>query len=118
MANSVGAATLRISVCYVGPSGEVWLREFDLPVRATVADALQQSGFTAAFGALDPWSQGVGVFGQARQADSALSDGDRVEIYRPLCFDPKESRRRRADHRRTKAARATKGGKRRPAGLL
>ncbi|WP_195843344.1 RnfH family protein, partial [Bordetella pertussis] len=39
-------------------------------------------------------------------ADAPLADGDRVEIYRGLSFDPKESRRRRAE------------GKARPAGLL
>jgi hypothetical protein len=28
--------------------------------------------------------------------DTVLRDGDRVEIYRPLLADPKETRRRRA----------------------
>ncbi|WP_195846919.1 RnfH family protein, partial [Bordetella pertussis] len=51
----------------------------------------------------------------ATVADAPLADGDRVEIYRGLSFDPKESRRRRAEHRRALAAR---GGKARPAGLL
>lgn len=38
----------------------------------------------------------VGVFGEQRERSAALRDGDRVEIYRPLLIDPKESRRRRA----------------------
>ncbi|MGE5152805.1 MAG: RnfH family protein, partial [Bdellovibrio bacteriovorus] len=29
--------------------------------------------------------------------EQALEDGDRVEIYRPLIADPKESRKRRAE---------------------
>jgi putative ubiquitin-RnfH superfamily antitoxin RatB of RatAB toxin-antitoxin module len=29
-------------------------------------------------------------------AATALEDGDRLEIYRPLAADPKEARRRRA----------------------
>lgn len=118
MANSVDKASLRISVCYVAPTGQAWLRELNLATGATVQDALTHSEFSMAFDGLDPWKYGVGVFGQARQADSTLCDGDRVEIYRPLSFDPKESRRRRADHRRAKLARATKGGRMRPAGLL
>jgi uncharacterized protein len=118
MANSVDKTSLRISVCYVTPAGKAWLRELSLPEDATVQDALMHSEFSLAFGGLDPWKQGVGVFGQVRQADSILRDGDRVEIYRPLSFDPKESRRRRADHRRAKLARETKGGRMRPAGLL
>lgn len=63
-------------------------------------------------GSLGAWR---GVFGKAQAADAPLADGDRVEIYRGLSFDPKESRRRRAEHRRALAAR---GGKARPAGLL
>ena len=30
-------------------------------------------------------------------ADHRLTEGDRVEIYRPLIADPKESRRKRAE---------------------
>src|SRR3546814_10501406 len=42
----------------------------------------------------------VGVYGQECTLDRVLTDGDRVEIYRPLVFDPMESRRRRALHRK------------------
>jgi putative ubiquitin-RnfH superfamily antitoxin RatB of RatAB toxin-antitoxin module len=38
----------------------------------------------------------IGVYGRRCEADTPLCDGDRVEIYRPLNFDPMESRRRRA----------------------
>lgn len=38
----------------------------------------------------------VGIFGKKKAPDTVLRDGDRVEIYRPLLADPKESRRRRA----------------------
>ena len=57
----------------------------------------------------------MGVFGRAVRPDTALNDGDRLEIYRGLTFDPKESRRRRAEHRRALTAR---NGRERPAGLL
>jgi putative ubiquitin-RnfH superfamily antitoxin RatB of RatAB toxin-antitoxin module len=40
------------------------------------------------------------VYGRACAPDHVLQDGDRLEIYRPLDFDPQESRRRRAAHRR------------------
>jgi len=114
MGNDVG--TLQISVCYPTPSS-VWQRDLMLPVGATVADALRESGFLAAFPGLDPWEQGVGVFGRSCQAQTALLDGDRVEIYRALTFDPMVSRRRRAEHRRAKAT-AARNGRERPAGLL
>lgn len=105
---------LRVSVCYATPAG-AWQRTLTLPAGATVADAMAASGYAAAFPAVDPWAQGVGIFGRVREADAPLADGDRVEIYRALAFDPKESRRRRAEHRRTKAARV---GRARPPGLL
>ena len=108
------AALLNVSVCYALP-GHVWLRELRLPDGATVADALAASGFTQAFPVVQPWERGVGVFGRAAEPQSRLAEGDRVEIYRGLSFDPKESRRRRAEHRRTKTA---KNGRVRPAGLL
>lgn len=108
------AALLTVSVCYALP-GHVWLRELRLPDGATVADALAASGFSKAFPVVQPWERGVGIFGKGTEPQARLADGDRVEIYRGLSFDPKESRRRRAEHRRTKTAR---NGRVRPAGLL
>lgn len=108
------SANVSVSVCYALP-GHVWTRELSLPEGATVADALDASGFALAFPVVRPWESGVGVFGRAAEPQAPLADGDRVEIYRGLSFDPKESRRRRAEHRRSKAA---KNGRVRPAGLL
>lgn len=47
----------------------------------------------------------VGIFGKlvAKPAEHHLVEGDRVEIYRPLLADPKESRKRRAEKARLKA---------------
>jgi len=111
MANSV----LRVCVCHAESASSVWQRALDLPSGATVADAVRASGFAAQFPGRDAWQSGVGVYGKQCQPDTPLADGDRVEIYRPLAFDPKVSRRRRAEHRRAKAARQ---GRERPAGLL
>lgn len=112
MANEAGL--LRISVCHAGPAS-VWQRALALPAGSTVGDAVAACGFAAAFPGQDAWAMGVGVFGKLCQADTLLANGDRIEIYRPLAFDPKVSRRRRAEHRRAKAARL---GRERPAGLL
>jgi putative ubiquitin-RnfH superfamily antitoxin RatB of RatAB toxin-antitoxin module len=38
----------------------------------------------------------IGVFGKKVPPEQPLLNGDRVEIYRPLIADPKESRRQRA----------------------
>ncbi|MVW79922.1 RnfH family protein [Bordetella sp. 02P26C-1] len=107
--------TVRVLVCYPTPDS-AWAREVTLPAGATVRQAMIESGFAQAFPTLDPWKLGVGIFGKQCQADTPLSDGDRVEVYRELTFDPMVSRRRRAEHRRALAAART--GRERPAGLL
>ncbi|AZY52489.1 RnfH family protein [Bordetella avium] len=109
------ANELRVTVCFARQD-EAWLRELLLPVGATVADALAASGFAQLFPGIDVWQAGVGIYGQRREAHTLLADGDRVEIYRALTFDPKESRRRRVAHRRNHIA--ASGGRVRPAGLL
>jgi len=108
--------TIRVNVCFPTPSS-VWQRELILPRGATIDDAVRDSGFQAEFPAINVWEHGVGVFGKVCQPSTILADGDRIEIYRALTFDPMVSRRRRADHRRAKETRA-RNGRERPAGLI
>jgi len=90
--------SLSILVCQVWPR-RVWQVRLMLPAGTSVAQALAASGYDQAFAGQDPWEHGVGIYGHAVRAEDILRDGDRVEIYRPLTFDPMESRRRRAAHR-------------------
>jgi hypothetical protein len=94
------APMLRCCVVHALPGDEA-LFELELPPGATVGAALAAA--QARCGELDPkraaaidWTGPVGVFGEACGRDRALAAGDRVEIYRALRNDPKESRRRRA----------------------
>ena len=84
---------MRIEVVYALP-GRHDVTALELPAAATVGDALAASGLAARHPGLE-LSQ-LGIFGRRVAADTALSDGDRVEVYRPLALDPKEARRRRA----------------------
>ena len=68
-------------------AGGAEIVELDLPKGVTVREALAAAGIE---------SQRVGIFGKRVSADTRLTDGDRVEIYRTLKLDPKEARRRRA----------------------
>lgn len=111
---SDAAPGVRVQVCYALRDG-VWQCDLALAPGATIAQALAASGFDRQFPDLDPWVLGVGIYGRLAAPDTALADGDRVEIYRALSFDPKESRRRRVEHRRAKQA---KEGRERPPGLL
>ena len=66
-----------------------------LPLGATVAQALEQSGLQKLFPALDWQLVGVGIWGRKAATDQMLRENDRVEIYRPLRVDPKVVRRER-----------------------
>ena len=46
--------------------------------------------------AIDLTLHRVGIFGKLKTLDTVLRERDRIEIYRPLLADPKDSRRRRA----------------------
>lgn len=37
----------------------------------------------------------VGIFSQKKPLSASLQDGDRIEIYRPLPFDPMASRKQK-----------------------
>jgi hypothetical protein len=91
---------MECSVAWASPTAQrTW--SLRLPVGATVAEALHAARLLDARSG-DPlpdvhWERApVGVFGIACARSTVLTDGDRVEIYRPLQVDPKEARRRRA----------------------
>jgi putative ubiquitin-RnfH superfamily antitoxin RatB of RatAB toxin-antitoxin module len=93
-----------------------WLWTVDLPLAATVEDAINaarslaaqnpQAASGHAAGAFDvPWATApVGIFGQPCQRSDTPREGDRIELYRPLASDPRERRRARVQSQR-KAAR-------------
>jgi len=97
-------ARLRIEVVYAEP-GRARCRSFDLPAPACVADALAAAAADPLFAGLALGSAAVGLFGRRVGREHALSEGDRVEIYRPLPVDPKTARRARAAEARRRSAR-------------
>jgi uncharacterized protein len=84
----------RCSVVFATPARQ-WIWPVELPDDGTVADALLSARSLA--GDLPvPWDADVGIFGELCERSNVPRDGDRIEIYRPLRLDPKESRRARA----------------------
>lgn len=90
---------MNIQVVYAQPDA-VWQVDVQLPPGATVQAALDASGYAQQFPDHAGKLPVVGIYGQRCNMDRVLVDGDRIEIYRPLTFDPMESRRRRAVHRK------------------
>ena len=62
----------------------------------TIAESVDQSGIKAQFPVEEISQVKFGIWNKVRSSNEVVSEGDRVEIYRPLEADPKEARRRRA----------------------
>jgi putative ubiquitin-RnfH superfamily antitoxin RatB of RatAB toxin-antitoxin module len=85
----VSYLTVRVVVAEPERQTEV---ELTVPSGTTVAAAVEAARLTERHGSL-PESYTLGVWGREVPPETLLSDGDRVELYRPLPADPKETRR-------------------------
>jgi uncharacterized protein len=88
-------ADIRVQVCYARPDRQ-FLLELNVPDGTTLQAAVERSGLLGQASEIDLDKCKVGIHGKAKPLDTVLRENDRVEIYRPLIADPKESRRRRA----------------------
>jgi len=95
MAVDAGTRTLWVEVAYATPLKQAIVR-LEVPTGCTVAQAIERSGIRAQFPAMEVDGDAVGIFSRKVTLEQELREGDRVEIYRPLIADPKESRRKRA----------------------
>ncbi|MCH8542652.1 MAG: RnfH family protein [Alcanivorax sp.] len=88
---------ITVEVTYALPDKQR-LISLRVPVGTTVFDAARQSGIGDEFEGLDLERATLGIFGKVEPnpRQRALEEGDRVEIYRPLTADPKETRKARA----------------------
>ena len=92
------AERVRVQVCYALPDA-VSLLTVDLDEGQTLEQAIHASGVLARHPDIDLSALKIGVFSKLRQLSDLARSGDRIEIYRPLIADPKDSRRRRAQHK-------------------
>ena len=95
MSELVVTEELQVYVVYASPQDE-----FILPMRVapgtTIGQAIEGSGVLARYPDINLVTQPVGIYGKKKTLDTVLRERDRVEIYRSLVADPKDSRRRRA----------------------
>lgn len=78
----------------------------ELKEGATVRSALDASGLLEGVPASERTRLRLGIYGTLVGPERTLTDGERIEILRPLAADPKEARRDRA--------RGRKGPRRKP----
>lgn len=86
---------MQIEVVFALPDRQ-FLESIEVTDGATVADAIRQSGLARRFPDTDFGRLDVGIWGKPVCRDRVLTDGDRVEVYRPLEMDPREARRLKA----------------------
>lgn len=72
-----------VGVAYAKPTVQVW-KHVDVPEGATAQDAIDRSGLLDQFPEIDLEEMKIGVFGQICKPERRLTEGDRVEIYRPI----------------------------------
>jgi putative ubiquitin-RnfH superfamily antitoxin RatB of RatAB toxin-antitoxin module len=89
-------SAIRVQICYAKPDKQI-LRELEVATGANIQQAIMQSGILRDTSELDLTVCRVGIFGKLKSLDTVLHDQDRIEIYRALIADPKDSRRKRAD---------------------
>jgi uncharacterized protein len=94
------SAPIDVLVVYASSPQAIWSKPLCLTAPATVAEVIARSGFEQSYPLIDWRAAGVGIFGRKCSADDLVTAGARIEIYRPLTFDPMQSRRRRAAHRK------------------
>lgn len=88
--------SIRVEVIYALP-GRHELVTLSVDEGTTVDQALAQSGLLDRFPEIAPGKDNkIGIYAKVVKGDTVLSDGDRIEIYRPLIADPKAVRRKRA----------------------
>jgi hypothetical protein len=63
----------------------------------TVEQAILKSGILSIFPEIDLSKNAVGIWNRMAKLTDTVSNGDRIEIYRPLIADPKEVRKKRAE---------------------
>lgn len=86
---------ITVEVAYALPDAQPIIA-LEMDAGASVKEAIMRSGLLAVFPDIDLTVNKVGIFGKLTRLTAVLKERDRVEIYRPLLVDPKESRKQRA----------------------
>ena len=97
---------IRVEVAYALPDRQAIIA-LDVPAGTTMHEAVLRSGICERFpGMIDPDTVAMGVYAKLEPSPKTrvLADGERVELYRPLEVDPRDSRKERAQKTKQKRA--------------
>lgn len=82
-----------VELIYLASPEQAFHRKLDLPEGATIEDAILESKLLDEYSELSLSTISTGIFASSKPLSTTLSDGDRVEVYRPLTISPMEKRR-------------------------
>lgn len=85
----------KVIVAYAASAEEQVELSVEVPVGATLQDAIHASGVLTRYPQIDLAKCAVGVYSKRAKLEDVVKSGDRIEIYRLLLIDPKEARRAR-----------------------
>lgn len=88
---------IEIEVVYALPHVQTVVA-LKVPLGTTVSQAINRSSIGAKHPGINPETAIVGIFGRRVRNSAVLHAHDRVEIYRSLIADPKQTRRKRASN--------------------
>lgn len=91
---------ITVHVIFAHAADAFWQQSLCLEKGCSIRQALQLSELYSTFDRSFIDTLGVSIFGKKADLDAILQEGDRIELCRHLSFDPKESRKRRAQHRK------------------
>ena len=91
----VSAEYLEVQVIYAMPEDAI-IMPVQIQRGSTVRMAIEKSRILEKIPEINLENNKIGIFSKTTDLETVLTDGDRIEIYRPLKADPKEARRSRA----------------------
>lgn len=97
-------AVIHVQVCFAQLGAHI-LRDLSVEPGTTIQEVIHRSGVLENLPQIDLDVCRVGIYGKLKPLDTIARNRDRIEIYRPLIADPKDSRRKRAQRPGEKKAR-------------
>ncbi len=79
---------MQVGVVYADARQQIWLN-LEVPEGSTAQHAIECSGILARCPEVNLKKNKIGIYGKIAKISTPLSEGDRVEIYRPIIVDPK-----------------------------
>lgn len=87
---------INVEVAFALPTRQT-IVEVAIHSQASVKEVIEASRITDLYPEIDLDKNKVGIWSRVVKMKDTVTDGDRIEIYRPLIADPKEVRKRRAE---------------------